>query len=198
MREEPIVNCINLMHRDIRKQQSEQEALRQGFYIRFWEGVVDRHDRKRGINLAHRQIVQDAKDNGYFWTCIMEDDCRFFFDNKAWDFFLDNVPDDFDTYHAMVYVAVIKDKRIVSVFSGLTLYIIHNRFYDFILNLPESIHLDRHLGLTANINKYMVCVPMVCEQDGSVSDNTFMKCDYRSYLDTHRKKGITMYGDDKT
>lgn len=190
MREEPIVNCINLMHRELRRSQAEQEALSQGFYIKFWQGIVDRHDRKRGVNLAHRQIVQDAKDNGYKWTCIMEDDCRFF-GKGAWDYFLDNLPEDFDTYHAMLYVGTIKENRITGLFSSLTLYIIHERFYDFFLSLPESIHLDRHLGLTANIHKYMVCPKMVCEQDGSKSDNNFMTCDYKEYL-----KGKKIYGID--
>ncbi|HQV54303.1 MAG TPA: hypothetical protein PLX17_02260 [Chitinophagaceae bacterium] len=194
MTEELPVNVINLMHREERKSQAEQQAKEQGFYIKFWEGIIDRHDRKRGVHLAHRQIVQDAKDNGYKMVCIAEDDILFFKspDGKlAWDYFLEKMPDEFHTYHAMIYAGTILNNRITSLFSSLTLYIVHESFYDFYLSLPESIHLDRHLGLTANIHKYMICDKFVCYQDGSKSDNNFMTCDYSSHL-----IGRPIYGKD--
>lgn len=193
MREQLAVHCINLEHRDLRKLQAETQAKEQGFYIKFWMGIIDRLDRKRGVCLAHKQIVRYAKENEMKMVCIAEDDFLFFtYKHNGWDFFLDNIPKDFDLYFAMIYPGVINaENRITSVFSAMTMYVVHSRFYDFFLSLPDSCHLDRELGLTANIHRYMVCPEFVCEQDGSISDNTFSACDYSPYLE-----GRKIYGKD--
>lgn len=194
MRYEFPVNIINLPHRTERRLQAEQQAIEQKFYARFWEGIVHPHDRKKGICLAHKQIVQNAKECGDKFCVIAEDDILFFKseDGKlAWDYFLDNMPDEFSLYFSMIYVGVIKDNRIVSVFSGMTMYMISQDFYDTFLSLPDSCHIDRQLGLTANIHKYMVCPKFVCYQDGSRSDNNFMTCSYEPYL-----VGRKIYGKD--
>jgi len=183
------VNCINLPHRELRRQQSIEQADEQGFYIKFWDGIVFPHDRKRGINLAHRQIIKEAKDLGYKNVCVMEDDCRFFAP-KAWEYFLENMPDDFDIYFGMLYIGDLDSgNRVQGLFSAMTLYVVNSRFYDFFLSLPESCHVDRELGLTSNIHKYIVCDKFCCYQDGSRSDNNFLTCDYSPYLEGRRIYG---------
>lgn len=191
MTEEIPVNCINLMHRELRREQAENEAKEQGFYIKFWEGIIDRHMRRRGVNLAHKQIIRQAKENGDRLCCIMEDDCRFFA-KGAWDYYLERIPEDFDLYLAMCYYCDLDESnRIMGLFSSLTLYIVHERFYDFYLSVPEDEHLDRYLGLTSDTHKYIVCDKYCCEQDGSISDNSLMQSDYKSYL-----IGRNIYGKD--
>ena len=191
MTEELVVNCINLMHRKERKEQAIQQSKEQGFYIKFWQGIEYKHDRGRGVYEAHKQIIKDAKDNGYKMVCVMEDDAVFFA-SGAWDYFLKNIPNDFDIFFSMIYTGDINNEnRITTIFNAMTLYVVNERFYDFFLSLPQSCHLDRELGLTSNINKYFVCDKFVCYQDGSISDNNFMTCDYSPYL-----KGRKIYGKD--
>jgi len=190
MTQQLIVNCINLEHRDLRKQQAERQAKEQGFYIRFWEGIIERHDRKKGICMAHKQIVKDAKECGYPMTVIAEDDLLFFAP-FAWDYFLSQIPDDFDLFMSMIYTGSIdSENRITSVFSGMTMYCIHQRFYNFFLELPDSCHIDREVSSYADQFKFLVCNPFVCEQDGSRSDNNFMTCDYRPHLEGRKLYGI--------
>lgn len=192
MREELIVNCLHLPHRLDREESARQQAKEQGFYLRFWDGFENRTNRKEGICRGHKMIVRDAKENGYPYVCVMEDDA-IWFAPKAWEYFLDTMPvRDWDIFFAMVYVAEInKENRIISVFSGMTCYIVAQKFYDFFLSLPDDCHIDRELGLTANIHRYLVADKFCCYQNGSKSDNNQSCCDYSSYL-----IGRKIYGKD--
>jgi hypothetical protein len=191
MLEYNIINVISLEHRTDRMELFHQQSLEQQFGYRVWPGILYKGDNKRGVNLAHRQIVQYAKDNNLPFIIICEDDTRFFA-SGAFKYFIDNIPNDYDTFHGMIYVGEIVDNRIITVFSGMTLYAINNRFYDFFLSLPESIHIDRELGNYANQFKFMVCDKFVCEQIGGKSDNNYLIGDYRPYL-----KGRKIFGDIK-
>lgn len=177
-----IVHVINLESRTVRMEQFHQESIQQGFeYVRH-EGEVFRHDRKQGVCRSHKAIVRQAKENGDEMVIVCEDDCRWF-GKGAFDYFISKIPEDFDLFLTMAYVAELDaDNRIKGVFSGLTCYIVHSRFYDFYLSLPDSCHLDRELGLYAKDYKFIVCDQFTAEQDGSRSDNTMMQCDYRPYL----------------
>lgn len=185
MTEELPVNIINLITRPERKEQAEKQAEEQGFYARFFEGIVHRHDRKRGICEAHKQVVRDAKECGYKYTIIAEDDILFTA-KGGWDYFLSRIDavGHFDLLFSMIYVGAINEEnRIEGLFSGMTMYCVPQHFYDFLLNLPDSCHIDRELGLTSHIHRYLVCDKFVCYQDGSRSDNNFMTCDYSPYLE---------------
>lgn len=182
MREELIANCLHLSRRIDREESAIRQAKEQGYYLRFIEGIEIRTDRKQGICLGHKSIIRDAKENGYPMVCVLEDD-TVWFASGAWDYFLENIPEDFDIYFSMCYVCAIEENRIKGVFSGMTCYIVHERFYDFFLSIPDSCHIDRHLGLTANIHKYIVCPKFVCYQFGGKSDNNQMIVEsYDSYL----------------
>lgn len=190
MTEELIVNCLHVFHREDREKLALSQAKEQGFYMRFWDGEIFPHDRKKGICRGFKKIVQDAKDCGYKYCCIMEDDCRFF-GHGAWGYYLEKMPDDFDIYHAMIYVGEIRQNRIIGKFSSMTLFIVHEKFYDFFLSLPDSCHVDLELSLYVDQFKFMVCDKFVCEQDGSKSENNLMTCDYTSLL-----VGRNIYGKD--
>lgn len=192
MQEYNIINVISLEHRTDRQEHFHQQALEQQFGYRMWSGILCQGDNKRGINLAHRQIVQYAKDNNLPFTIICEDDVKFFAPN-AFKYFIDNTPQDYDLFFSMIYVGDITDNRITSAFSGMTMYAINNRFYDFFLSLPESIHIDRELGKYADQFKFMVCDKFVAEQIPGKSDNSHtVTTSYRPYL-----KGRKIYGDVK-
>ena len=192
MNEQLIANCLHLEHRTDREQSILQQALQQGMYLRFWEGIVNRHNRKEGICRGHKQIIRDAKENGYKYCVVIEDDALFF-GAGAWDYFLESMPDDFDIYFSMIYVGEITNNRITSLFSGMTCYIVAERFYDFFLNgIPDDCHLDRELGKHSAQFKFMVCDKFICEQmDNNKSDNTLTTTvSYRPFL-----KGRKIFGD---
>lgn len=178
-----MINVINLPERELRLQQFLKEADEQGFGVRVWPGIIRFGNNKHGINLAHRQIVQYAKDNNLASVCIAEDDCRFFAPG-AWKYFLSKKPDDFDIYFSMYYACDKPvDGRIMDIFSGMTMYIVSQRFYDVFLSASNDCHIDREmLGPIAKDYKFMVCDQVVCEQDGSRSDNTQVATNYRGWL----------------
>lgn len=194
-RKELALHCLHLTRREDREISILQEARDAGLYLKFCEGLEIRTNRKMGITISFKKIVQNAKDCGMKMVAICEDDLIWYKspDGKlAWDYYLDNIPDDFDTYHGQIYVGQITDNRIRSVFSAMTLFIVHERFYDFFLNIPDDCHIDRHLGLTSNIHKYMVCPKFVCYQFGGKSDNNQMIVEsYDPYL-----VGRKIYGKD--
>ena len=173
------VNCINLASREERMLSASKQAKQQGFAIKFWEGIKEMQAFK-GISKAHKQIVQDAKEKGLDKVVICEDDCTFSAPN-AFNYYLSKMPEYFDLYMGMIYAGEIKDGRIMNGFSGLTLYTVHNRFYDEFLAANPNDHLDRFLGNTAYKNKYYVCEPFVCYQSGGMSDNLRIKMDYKVY-----------------
>ena len=67
--------------------------------------------------------------------------------------------------------------RTVKRFAGLTLYVVHQRFYETFLQLPDDKHLDQALD---NKGKYVVCDPMIITQHDGYSDNhkKIMEYDY--------------------
>jgi hypothetical protein len=77
----------------------------------------------------------------------------------------------------MIYSGDIENGLVRNFMAGLTLYTVHNRFYDKYLALPSMNHIDRLLGMIANENEFVVCDPFVCYQsDGwSIQKDSFHK-----------------------
>lgn len=191
MTEQLIANCLHLTRREDRERSILQQAKEQGFYLKFWEGTENRHNRKMGVCQGHKRIISDAKENGYPYVCVMEDDAVWL-GNGSWDYFLENMPDDFDIYFSMIYCGEIHGNRIISQFSGMTCYIVAERFYDFFLSITDDCHIDRELGKSANSFKFILCPEIPCEQFGGMSDNTLTKVNnYRPQL---KRLGRKMYG----
>lgn len=141
-----------------------------GISVRFWEGVTSEKFRYENISKAHKQIVAYAKNSNQKMVCIAEDDAVFTC-KRAWSYFLENIPGSFDVYFGGIYSAQISDGRITNGFSGMTLYIVHERFYDFFLSIKESDHIDRQLGNFAFEKEYKLCQPFIVKQMGGYSDN---------------------------
>ncbi len=195
MTEQLIVNCLHLFHRTDREQSILQQAREQGFYLKFHEGIENRHNRKMGICQSHKAIIREAKENGYPYCCVMEDDA-IWLGKGSWEYFLENMPDDFDIYFSMIYCGEIHNNRIMSQFSAMTCYVVAERFYDFFLDgIVDDCHIDRELGKHADRFKFMLCPEIPCEQMGGLSNNTLTKVnDYRPQL---KRLGRKMYGDIK-
>ncbi len=167
----------------------EQLAKQRITSFELWDGIFDRDRKaKENISKAHKQIVEYAKVAGWKEVCIGEDDLKFFAEG-AWYFFLKNKPDDYDIYLASVYIGQLDEKNEVKDFCGLTLYIVHERFYDKFLSADPYDHLDRALS-TMN-GKYVVCNPFVAEQYSGFSSNTGKDEIYDNLMNGRNKfKGI--------
>lgn len=145
----------------------------------FWDGIYKYKTAKENINAAHKQIVEYAQLAGWEMVCVGEDDLRFFA-SGAWDYFIQNIPNDFDVYLSSIYLGDIKEDNTTDYFCGMTLYIVHSRFYDKFLSINPNDHIDREMK---GMGKFVVCNPMVCEQYDGHSQNTGKDEKYRNLLE---------------
>jgi hypothetical protein len=156
----------------------QKEIEIQGLEVRYWPAVQDPLNRSFvGIGNAHKQIVRDAKERKLPRVCVAEDDL-YFFAPGAWEYFLNNIPEDYDIYLGVVFHGL-KEDNTADDFCGLGLYVVNDRFYDTFLSLPEVNHIDRSL---ARKGRYVVCDPMVCSQRGGYSFNKRKRDTYDRYL----------------
>lgn len=175
-------------HREQRALSVVEQSKKYRFAVRFWPGIVGEKDVFRSVNVmqAFKRIVHYAKENRLPTVTIMEDD-GVFTSARSWQYYNDNIPDDFDLYLGGVYQATIKENRIVNGYSGNTLITVHERFYDFFLSANEDplstymAHLDKWLGGHCNEKKYIVCQPFVVKQLGGYSDNQRRRIEYSMY-----------------
>ncbi|HET7118429.1 MAG TPA: hypothetical protein VFI29_18175 [Hanamia sp.] len=174
----PEINIIHLPHRIDRKQSIIRELSEQGISrFKFWQGFLNSRDPAFGISESHKQIVQDAKNRKLATVIIAEDDI-YFTAPGAFNYFCENQPLDYDLYLGAISYGKINSNQIVSNFSGLLLYQVHERFYDKFLDMPPDQHLDRALrgkGL------YEVCPAFVVVENNSLSDNSGKEIDNRIY-----------------
>lgn len=106
-----------------------------------WAGIENKYP-VCGVSRAFKRIVQYAKDNNLERVCIGEDDLKFTAPG-AWKYFLDNIPSYFDMYMASFYSGVITFDNRVEKFRGMTLIVVHNKFYDKFLSSKEYFNEDK-------------------------------------------------------
>jgi len=142
-----------------------------------WDGVHD-SNRIRGISRAHKQIIQYAKEKGFPEICIMEDDC-IFTANGAYDFYIKNKPHDFSIYLGGVSNILKREENYITDFRGMTLYTVHESFYDRFLSVPETVNIDAGLK---GLGKYYLCPKIVCSQKAGYSYHKKRHKDYSHLL----------------
>lgn len=171
-----ICNVINLPNRVDRKASAINEFREQSVETKFWPGIIDNPPFK-GISKAHKQIIRDARNQGLGKVLIAEDDIKFM-GNGAFNYFMKNEPVNYDIYFAGIFAGDIDESSFVQNPEGLTLYIVHNRFYETFLSIPESVHLD--VGLKG-LGQYIVCDKFCVTQYNGKSDNNGYYCDYSDF-----------------
>jgi len=180
-----LLNIIHLAERADRWQLLQDEFTVQNITnYRVWEGIVDDSLIRRGISRAHKNIIRYALEQGLPSVLIGEDDLHFT-SPGAYDFYLANKPPVFDIYLAGIVYGNIDENKFTTDFSGLTLYLIHERFYNKMLALPEEEHIDRALS---GCGKFVVCDPMAVTPHNGYSDSSKRYIDYAPYL-----KGKNLY-----
>ncbi len=124
------------------------------------------------VNASHKAIVRNAFHEDLPMVLIMEDDVCFSAPG-AFDYFIQNIPEDFDVYLSSVYNGEIDPvTNTVQDFAGMHCYIVHSRFYLDFLNVSDNAHIDR--ALAAARGKYVVCNPFVAYQMDGYSYNKGM------------------------
>lgn len=164
-----------------------------GFSCRFWEGDTFRGnfiDARIGVGRSFKKIVRWAKESGLDRVTIGEDDLLFS-DPDAWNYYMENIPKDYDIYLGGIYDGKISEGRIIKGYAGHTLITISNRCFDFFLSAEEDkLHLDRWLGQYCAEKKYMVCQPFVVTQiPTSYSDNHKAMASHAPLIE-----GVKLYG----
>lgn len=182
-----IINIINLAHRVDRRNSAIEQMNSQGAAYMFWNGIITK-ERRIGIGLAHKQVVRYAQESNLPMVAIAEDDIKFTHP-RSLRYFLDNIPNDFDIYTSGFYTGHMDADYTVHKFTGLTLYIVHSRFYDKFLSAPEHHHIDVGIHLMEGVFK---CCPKMCAvQISGYSDQR------RSFVDdSTRLKDKQMYNGD--
>jgi len=182
-----LLNIIHLKHRNDRRILLDKELEEQNISeYKIWDGIIDPLIAARGISQAHKQIVYHAKEQRLSEVLICEDDVHFTAVG-AFDFFIKNKPDDFDIYLGSISDGIIKKDNSVDDFTGTTIYIIKEAFYEIFLSLSENLNIDRAL---TNRGKFIVCNPFIAIQHNGFSDNTKRYYDHQEYLNGRRLFGI--------
>ena len=148
------------------------------------EGFYDPVNTKQAIQRGHKLIARLAKEQNMPMVFIGEDDLVFTA-KGAWQYFISQVPDDFDFFTALIYAGEVDEtNRIRNGMSGThTLYVLNQRFYDVVLNQPDDVHCDRNLGQLAYQYKYYVCHKMCITQRGGYSFNLKKQMTYEPYIE---------------
>lgn len=153
------------------------EFVRQGIgSYRFWDAITDRKTVVESINASHKMIVRDAIENSLEQVCIAEQDVTFPAPD-GWRWFLANMPETFDIYASSTYVDDLHDKNIL---CGFHLYVVHQRFYEKFLSIPDEKHIDTAANdLKGNV---YVCRPYAALQRSGWSFNARATVDYNTIV----------------
>ena len=172
-------NTIHIIYDD---RQSEDygrllgEFIEQGIdHYRFWNCIINSKSVVESINASHKTIVNWAKDHNKPYCIIAEQDVKFT-SPTAWKYFLDNTPKTFDLYLSCTYARPFEDKNI----CGFHLYIVHQKFYDEFLSIPNDVHIDTYIS---SLKKdYHFCYPFPALQREGFSANNHAIVNYNTLL----------------
>lgn len=173
---------INLKHRTDRYKHMIQEMQKLEISYEFVEGIIDE---TKTCFQSQRRCIELAKQNKFPYILVLEDDAMFI-ENAGiilkqivnniqcleWDMFF---------LGANLQSPAIRISDSILKLTGAYAahaYMVHERFYDTILNLPHICEMDIHYhNLMSNHNIYM-CDPMIAYQLPSHSD---LQDGYRDY-----------------
>ena len=155
---------LNIITLPQRRLLAEQEMNRVGVDACYWPAITGPRTIK-AISQSHKMIVRWAKEQRLKEIAIAEDDI-IFTSLIGWEYYLINKPEDFDLYIGGHYSGPHFPDNTVKYFTGLTLYIIHERFFDTLLAADERRNIDSCLN---GLGKFVVCNPEVAKQRNGYS-----------------------------
>lgn len=153
------------------------EFIQQGITsYKFWNCIVEKDSVVKSINLSHKMVIQNAKDNKDKECCIAEQDISFTCPT-SWEYFLKNKPDKYSLYLWGSYIVPISNNKV----CGLQLYFIDSSFYDAFLSAPDNVHIDTYMDELKG--DYHYCYPFPALQRPGFSANNKAICDYNKILE---------------
>lgn len=156
------------------------ELERQGIEAKIVTPVYNSESVEKSINLSHKNMVRMAKAQNLPEVCILESDAQFPAPD-GWQYFLENKPATFDIYLGGAYgLSGLQPgaRRIIS-WEGMHCYIIHSRFYDRFLSVPEDQHIDVAMD---GLGVYYVCYPFAAIQRPGWSATSKQEVNYNRLL----------------
>lgn len=158
----------------------DRQVQEQGIQAKYCPGVIDLNMPFKGVHQAHRNIIFNAKHRGLPMVAIAEDDIVFTAPG-AYDYFIQNIPEDFDLYLGGITQGHIDPNGQTRIFTGMFLYICHERFYDTVLNLNIQTHIDAEIS-TRTKGVFKVCDPFVCTHADGYSEQKRTNVSYSHYF----------------
>lgn len=148
---------------------------------KFWDCIMDKDSVVKSINASHKMIIKYAKDNKLPFVCVAEQDLQFTCD-KSWEYFLRQMPKDFDVYLGCSYIknAIPNSDVVDNMICGFHLYIVNERYYDAFLSVPDDQHIDTAIGDLKG--KFIFCKPFVALQRSGFSSNNNAIVNYNAVL----------------
>lgn len=149
------------------------EMVQQRQECRFFYGERAQYRVENGISRGFKAIVrwhQSKFPNEPCW--IVEDDTKFIHP-KSCEYFLSQIPSDYDLFLASISGGNIDENNITNDFSGFQCFLIHPRFFHTFLMVSEQKDIDRemttrHEGKIIPKGKFVVCDKFV-----AVSHNVY-------------------------
>lgn len=137
------------------------ELKRQGIdSYRIINPIEDPQSVIRSINLSHKSIIRRAKEFNLDRIAVWEEDC-FVPHPEGWKRFLEGIPDDFDIYLGGTYGLSRPVINPITQINGFHCFIMHSRFYDTFLSIPDNVHCDTALD---GLGKFYVHYPFIALQ----------------------------------
>ncbi|MBI2272553.1 MAG: hypothetical protein HYU70_02045 [Bacteroidetes bacterium] len=172
------LHIVHLAARTDRMETLRRElAVQEITNYRIWPGIIGAPAYK-GVASAHHQIVAFADEQQLESVVIAEDDIQFTAPG-AYQYFLEHTPADYDLYLGGITWGSFGDEKRTEKFAGLTLYKIHQRFYQTFLSAGSDDHLDRSLS---RLGTFMICDPLVAKQYPGYSDNEGRDVNYEHHV----------------
>lgn len=148
---------------------------------------IDKKTVLESITESFRRIIQDAKDKGLSEVWIAEDDLTLSCD-RAWKYFVDNKPKDFDVYISGSYLVHHEWKYepplvLVNEWVGNHLIVVHEKYYDRWLESKPDVHIDNE---QKGKGDFYVCFPYAALQRPSRSANCgYQEVNYNINIPKH-------------
>lgn len=173
---------INLPHRVDRYEHMVTEMKKFPIPYKFIEGIVDE---TKTCFQSQKKCIQLAKENNLPYILVLEDDAVFM-DNAIdifqktfnaiqtlqWDMFF--LGANLQAHASRISTSILQ----LSGAYAAHAYVVHERFYDTIINLPHTCEMDVHYHNLMSMHNIYMCDPMISYQLPSYSD---LQDGYRDY-----------------
>lgn len=166
-----------------------EELLKVGITdFKVQDGDYSTNDPRTNIANAHKKCIRYAKEKGWDYCIVMEDDVAFP-DPNAFNYFIESMsklPLDWDIYTSGFYTCSFMQRDYENIhriagMAGFHLYAVNSKFYDTFLSAPEHYHIDQW-STAYELSKTFCCYPFAAYQKPGYSENVKKNVDYSNLI----------------